>query len=321
MSMSDDEPYDADGDVSRFLHCPSPEAHLFPFSEPEGTLVGLCQNAPATADEVQGHQAPQTLNAAPDLLGHQAPTTTEFQGLPAPQTLNAAPDFGLQQEPITGFHDHPAPQVLGVAPDFGLQAPTTEIQGHPPAPDFSVPVPAIGAAEHCQAPIINAEQYQASAMDVDQYYQTMAMDNIQPTQMVAPEMHHQAYGGFPDPTPMLCDGVDEASLFQANTNMHMLVNGVVPDPSPSVYEQLINDGEVELAAILRDIERGDNADAAAAGAALNDVHPVKEDVFFRPIIRGQLDCSRCRSVREVVCLDGNKQQGPSSPIHSIVYNT
>jgi hypothetical protein len=254
-------------------------------------------------------------------LGHQAPTTTEFQGLPAPQTLNAAPDFGLQQEPITGFHDHPAPQVLGVAPDFGLQAPTTEIQGHPPAPDFSVPVPAIGAAEHCQAPIINAEQYQASAMDVDQYYQTMAMDNIQPTQMVAPEMHHQAYGGFPDPTPMLCDGVDEASLFQANTNMHMLGNGVVPDPSPSVYEQLINDGEVELAAILRDIERGDNANAAAAGAALNDVHPVKEDVFFRPIIRGQLDCSRCRSVREVVCLDGNKQQGPSSPIHSIVYNT
>ncbi|XP_066360643.1 uncharacterized protein [Miscanthus floridulus] len=144
-------------------------------------------------------------------------------------------------------------------------------------------------------------------MDVDQYNQPMAVDNTQPTQMLAPEMHHQAYGGFPDPTPMLCDGVNEASLFQANTNMHMLANGVVPDPSPSVYEQLVNDGEAELAAILWDIERGDNAGAAAAGAALNDVHPVKEDVFFRPIIRGQLDCSRCRSVREVVCLDERRK--------------
>jgi hypothetical protein len=326
MSMSDDEPYDADGDVSRFLHCPSPEAHLFPLSEPEGTLVGICHNAPAaTTDEVQGHQqAPHTLNAAPDLLGrHHVPTTTEFQGLPvAPQTtLNAAaPDFGLQQPPtIIGFQAHPTPvQTLGVAPDFGHQAPTTEFQGHP-APDFGLPAPAIDAAEHYQAPIINAEQYQASAMEVDhQYYQPMAVDNIQPTtQMLAREMHDPAYGGFPDPTPMLCDGVDdEASLLQAN----MLANGgVVPDPSPSLYEQLINDGEPELAAIIRDIERGDNAaGSAAAGAAQNDMHPVKEEIFFRPTIRGQLDCSRCRSVREVSCLDGNKQ-GRSSPIHSILY--
>lgn len=338
--MSDDEPYDADGDVSRFLHCPSPEAHMLPcLSEPEGALVGIGQYAPpaTTDDEGQGHQqAPQTLNAAvPDSLGHQQiPTTTEFQGLPvpAPQTPNnAAPAFGgLQQAPpITGFEGHPAaPQtLLGVAPDFGLQqrAPITGFQGHydpealqtlDAAPDFGLPAvpPAIDAAA--------AEHYrqEASIMDVDYDYPPTAMlDNIPPTTqtMLAPvEMHHHhayAAGGFPDPTPMHCDGVvvDEASLLLEG-NMHMLATGggVIPDdPSPSLYQQLVNDGEGELAAIIRDIERGDNAGAgASAGAALNDdVHPVKENVFFREIIRGQLDCSRCRSVREVVCQDGNKE--------------
>lgn len=320
-----DEPYDADGDVGRFLHCPSPEAHMFPLSEPERTGVGLRH----TTDHVQGQTlaAPQTLsNAAPDLSGRG-------QGLPAPpQTLTVAPDLGLQQAPVTGFHGHPALHqslTTTVAPDFGVHAlTTTEFQGHPAlettlnaAPDFGLPVPAppIDAA---------AGNYQPSSAMLDvEYHQPMAIDNNdiqQPShQMLPPEMHRRhAYGGggFAEPTTMLCDGgADEASLVERNMQMLLADGGVIPHPhrpSPSLYEQLVNNGQAELAAVVRNLERGESSGAAAA--LINDVYPVKEDVWFRPIVRGQLDCSRCHSVREVVRQDGNYKEVcrcPTTPIN------
>ncbi|KAL5655173.1 hypothetical protein ACJX0J_034492, partial [Zea mays] len=286
-------------------------AHMFPLSEPERTGVGLRH----TTDHVQGHQlaAPQTLsNAAPDLSGRG-------QGLPAPpQTLTVAPDLGLQQAPVTGFHGHPALHqslTTTVAPDFGVHAlTTTEFQGHPAlettlnaAPDFGLPVPA--------APIVDAAagNYQPSSAMLDvEYHQPMAIDNNdiqQPShQMLPPEMHRRhAYGGggFAEPTTMLCDGgADEASLVERNMQMLLADGGVIPHPhrpSPSLYEQLVNNGQAELAAVVRNLERGESSGGAAA--LINDVYPVKEDVWFRPIVRGQLDCSRCHSVREVVRQD------------------
>ncbi|PUZ63504.1 hypothetical protein GQ55_3G073100 [Panicum hallii var. hallii] len=357
--MSDDEPYDADGDVGRFLHCPSPEAHLFPLSEPEGTLGGLFQNAPTT-EQVQGNPAPPTL-PAPD-LGVQGPAN-EVQGQPAPD-----PGLQLPATEIQGY-GHPAPQTQNAAADFGLQAPTTI---YPDPEHYEAPI--IDDAEHYdEAPIIDAEHHQTpvmdhqvAGMDVEQY-QAMAMD-VQPTHMVAPEMQ-QGYGFITDPTLMKGDnGVDAehneapmilaaAEHYQAPTinaedhqvqamdvepqyqamamddvqpATHVLAGpepqqaygafpepwlageSMYPPPSPSLLEKL-----QELAAMLDDIEAGGSggagggAEADAPDAALC---PAEEDVAFRPIVRGQLDCSRCRTVREVVTLNG------PSKVHFMVHS-
>ncbi|CAN6344860.1 unnamed protein product [Urochloa humidicola] len=88
--MSDDEAYDADGDVGRFLHCPSPEAHLV--FQPEGTLGGIFQYAPPAHVPAA---PPRTLNPAPESSGVQAP---DF-GLEAP----AAAIYGDAE------HDEAAP--------------------------------------------------------------------------------------------------------------------------------------------------------------------------------------------------------------------
>ncbi|KAF8667012.1 hypothetical protein HU200_053183 [Digitaria exilis] len=180
-TMSDDEPYDADGDVSRYLSCHSPEAHLFSLSEPEATtLGGLFHSTPPTNNE---HAHEGNPAAAPPL-----------EALPAPE-------FGVQ-EPITGVHGE-------LAPDFGVQLPATEevLQGHPAPPiiindadHYGVP-PVMNAAEHFEAPGIDVEHHQATAMDADAgQYQAMAMD-VQPAMhmLVSGEMH-QGYGFPADPT-------------------------------------------------------------------------------------------------------------------------
>ncbi|WVZ97076.1 hypothetical protein U9M48_042637 [Paspalum notatum var. saurae] len=419
----EDEPYDADGDVSRFLHCPSPEAHLFSLSEPEGSLTGLFQNAPPITAEAQSQPAQQTENAAPD-SGHRVPTvhaegyqapivdaaaehyqappaivnSVEFQATTAindadhfqASTINAgehyqaAPpvinDVEHYQVPIVDAEYHQAPTMMDVDAmdiqpthmmdsvmhqglDFPVptsmlgdgenyqpptinaehyqtatninaehhQAPAMDVVGHyqqthmmdsemRQGQGFPDPTSSLhGNGEHCQAPtinaehfqtgaIVNAEHHQLPAMDAVEYYQPMAMD-IQPTHMLAPvpEMH-EAYD-FPDPTPTLGDGgVNSTSLFEGN---NMLADGVIPPPSPPLYEQLMDDGEEDLAAIVRDIEAGDNVGGAGAsagagagaGAAL-DVCPVEEPVVFKQIRSDQLDCSRCRSVREILQHNG-----------------
>ncbi|RLN31203.1 hypothetical protein C2845_PM05G09150 [Panicum miliaceum] len=360
--MSDDEPYDADGDVGRFLHCPSPEAHLFPLSEPEGTLAGLFQNAP-TSEQVQGNQAPAPTLAAPD-FGVQAPVEGEVQGQPAP-------DSGLQL-PATEIqcYGHLAPQTQDAAADFGHQAPTTIYPEHyeasiiDDAEEHYDEAPIVDT-EYCGDPIIGAEHdqtpvmdHQVAGMDVEQY-QAMAMD-VQPTHMLAPEMQ-QGYG-FTDPTLMQVDNgvdaehneapmiMDAAEHYQAPTinaedyqvqamdvepqfqamamddvqpATHVLAGpetqqayGAFPEPrlegesmylppSPSMVEKL-----QELAAMLDDIKAGGSGSAgggAEADARDAALCPAEEDVAFRPIARGQLDCSRCRTVREVVTRNGPRK--------------
>ncbi|OEL34581.1 hypothetical protein BAE44_0004399 [Dichanthelium oligosanthes] len=532
--MSDDEPYDADGDVSRFLQCHSPDAHLFSLSEPEGTLGGLFQYAPATEQAVHGHPAaPQTLNPAPDLgvqvpatevqgqrppdFGVQLPATEEIQGHPALHTQNVAPDFGLPgpkiygqqyEAPIINGEHYEAPTIRAQhyeAPTidygapiidgnhYGARAMDVEPQFQAPAPDFGLPVPIIYGvapiinpeqyeappinaehyqaptinAEHYQAPTINAEHYQAPTINAEHYqapiinaedhqlpgmdeveqvmlmdlmlasemqngygfpdptlvqgggigaenyealiiaehhqvavvnveghqvpvmddvepqYQEMAMD-VQPAHILAPEMQPQAYGfpdptlvqgdganaehfevpiiaehhhqapvinskghqvsamdvepqqhqamamdvqpthmlptemqqahGFPDPTPppppVQGNGVDAASLLEGNNMLANGVNSIPPPTNLSLYDQLIKDGEYDLAAVLEMIKgtSGGNAGGAEAAADERDVYPTKEEVTFKPITFRQLDCSRCRSVREIVVRNGKQSE-------------
>jgi hypothetical protein len=120
----------------------------------------------------------------------------------------------------------------------------------------------------------------------------MAMDVQPATHVLAGPEPQQAYGAFPEP-------------WLAGESMY-------PPPSPSLLEKL-----QELAAMLDDIEAGGSggagggAEADAPDAALC---PAEEDVAFRPIVRGQLDCSRCRTVREVVTLNGRHKQA-----HVVLY--
>ncbi|KAJ1262172.1 hypothetical protein BS78_09G087400 [Paspalum vaginatum] len=383
----EDEPYDADGDVSRFLHCPSPEAHLFPLSEPEGSLTGLFQNAPPITAETQSHLAQQTENAAPD-SGLQVPTihAEGYQAAPASNALDyqattVINDAEHYQVPIIDAEYHQAPTMMDVEhyQSMPMDIQPTDMMDSVMHQGFDFPDPTTmhGDGEHHQPPTINAEHFQTStninaehhqspAMDVvgHHYQQThvldsemrqgqgfpdptsmhgngahcqaptidgvrlqtativnadhhqlpaMAMD-VQPMHMLAPvpEMH-QAYD-VPDPTPMHGDGgVNSTSLSEGN----MLADGVIPPPSRPLYERLMNDEEEELAlaAIVRDIEAEDNVGGEGAGAgAARDVCPVEEPVVFKEIRSDQLDCSRCRSVREIL------QHNGTNKVHLFVHS-
>ncbi|KAF8725522.1 hypothetical protein HU200_020052 [Digitaria exilis] len=329
--MSDDEPYDSDGDVIRYLSCHSPEAHLFSLSEPlEATLGGLFHSAAPTINN--GHVQQGNPAAAPPL-----------EALPAPE-------IGVQA-PITGVHGQPAP-------DFGVQFPATEhVQGHPApsimtgmeidtlvAPEkmtqmmqqaygaFPNPTPPIQHgggvhgedfhqapimdSQHFQAPTINSEHRVAPPINGEHHQEVpgMAMLVDQPeTNTMAPEammqMMQQAYGGFPpDPTPpMQQGGVDAAySLLAGDSSM-------LPPPSPTIYTMLD-----ELAAMLEagGVDMGNDGGAAEARDDARGVFATanaeEEDVVFEPIVRGQLDCARCLPTREILDDIGEKPPPPNA---------
>ncbi|KAG2623820.1 hypothetical protein PVAP13_3KG081727 [Panicum virgatum] len=199
---------------------------------------------------------------------------------------------GMDVEQYQGMAMDVQPMHMLMAPEmqqggYGFPHPTlVQRDGVVNAEHYEAAI--MAAAEHYQAPAMNAEDHQAQAMDVEPQHQAMAMvDDVQPaaTHLLAagPETitQQQAYGAFP---------------WLAGESMY-------PPPSPSLLEKL-----QELAAMLDVIEAGGSGSggAAAAGAEADAAAlcPAEEDVAFRPIARGQLDCSRCRTVREVVTLNG-----------------
>jgi len=289
--MSDDEPYDADGDVGRFLHCPSPEAPLlFPLSEPEATPpAGLFQDAPTADEQVHGNNpaAPPPALPAPAEQVQDHPTIDDAEQHQTP-VMDHQAAAGMDVEQYQGMAMDVQPMHMLMAPEmqqggYGFPHPTlVQRDGVVNAEHYEAAI--MAAAEHYQAPAMNAEDHQAQAMDVEPQHQAMAMvDDVQPaaTHVLAagPETitQQQAYGAFP---------------WLAGESMY-------PPPSPSLLEKL-----QELAAMLDDLEAGGSGSAAAAGAEAAALCPGEEDVAFRPIVRGQLDCSRCRTVREVVTLNG-----------------
>lgn len=160
-------------------------------------------------------------------------------------------------------------------------------------------------AVHYEAPPINAQHYEAPAFNNDEHHQVqaMAMEDVvePPTHAPAPEMQiPQAHGAFPDPTPMPQQGggggVDGASWLEGES--------MFPPPSPTMCRMLD-----ELAAMLQATDgaegnAGGGAKAAAPDDDDDDVGPADEEVTFKPIVPGRLDCARCRSVREVLALHG-----------------
>jgi len=303
-AMSDDEPYDADGDVGRFLHCPSPEAPLlFPLSEPEATPpAGHFQDAPTADEQVHGNNpaAPPPALPAPAEQVQDHPTIDDAEQHQTP-VMDHQAAAGMDVEQYQGMAMDVQPMHM-LAPEvqrgYGFQDPTL-VQGDNGVDAEHYEAPIMAAAEHYQAaPAINSEDHQAQAMDVEPQYQAMAMDGVrvqQATHVLAGAETQQALGAFPDPTPPPMQqggGVGAWAPWLPGESMY-------PPPSPSLLQKL-----QELAAMLDDLEAGGSGSAAAAGAEADALCPGEEDVAFRPIVRGQLDCSRCRTVREVVTLNG-----------------
>ncbi|CAL4903488.1 unnamed protein product [Urochloa decumbens] len=376
--MSDDEEYDADADVGRFLQCPSPGGHMFPLSQPDGGQYAPpthVQPTPAPAAQGQGQPAPpQTLNPAPDFgvqnlaaiyyeHDDEAPpaiysNAQDHHQLPASMDVDdqyqdhAAAAMDVQPPPRYGGFPDRTLLVLAQGDDgvvHGDHYYQVRIMGnqHYPAPTINdVPPPVIAEHHQDQEPIMDAEHYgaaivdgghhQVPAMDDVHYeappinaehhrappsmdvepppqYEAMAMDVVPPaTQMP------QASGGFPNPTTPWLEG--SSSMFS-------------DPPSPTMCRMLD-----ELAAMLQGVDGGEDgsgggAEAAAEGGGDNAaaggadeadesddeeeeyVGPDDDEVKFKPLTHGQLDCSRCHSVREVLAIDW------PSKIHFAVHST
>ena len=68
----------------------------------------------------------------------------------------------------------------------------------------------------------------------------------------------------------------------------------------------MDDGDDSIDALFKSAEDAGNNGNSAAWAEHSAVFPVEEGLTFVPFVRGQLDCSKCRSVREVLHESGNK---------------
>lgn len=167
------------------------------------------------------------------------------------------------------------------------QAPvmTPNAAAPPASTGFHAPPPFMNAVEHYQAPLgIDATQFQ---------YQAPAMDiQIQPPQMLPAA--EQAYGYIPEPPLAAATGVgfDALPSFDEDMFLDAPAGGI-----PSLY-----DGEDEFSALFRDL---DQVGAAAGEPAMEvelavDVPPVEEDPVFVPFVPGQLDCTNCHTVRELL---------------------
>ena len=66
----------------------------------------------------------------------------------------------------------------------------------------------------------------------------------------------------------------------------------------------MDDGDYSVDALFKSAEDAGNNDSGAV--AEHSVFPVEEGLTFVPFVRGQLNCSKCRSVREVLHESGNK---------------
>lgn len=105
----------------------------------------------------------------------------------------------------------------------------------------------------------------------------------------------QAYG-FPE-DPVLAR-IDALPSFDAIFDDIVLPNL----ENMSLYDQFMDDRDDVVRvdeALIKNLEDQSDTDIGNA-AAEHTVPPIEEDLNFVPFVRGQLDCSNCRSVRDVL---------------------
>jgi hypothetical protein len=106
-----------------------------------------------------------------------------------------------------------------------------------------------------------------------------------------------------DPVPAARATTDPTPSFEA-----LFDDIVLPDlGTMSLYDEFMDDGDdEEVEALIRSVEDAGNTGALAE----HSVPPAEEDLDFVPFVRGQLDCSNCRSVREVLHESGKHAHNP-----------
>ncbi|CAN6237935.1 unnamed protein product [Urochloa humidicola] len=165
----------------------------------------------------------------------------------------------------------------------------------------------------------------APATDDGENHPALAVD-VQPP---------QTHGGFPDddPAPAVMANNDPMALLDAfffddivlpNLETMSLLNDADDD-------LFIDDvGEDEVDALIRSIEDAGNVDISSGVAEDTAVPLVEKDYLdFVPFVRGELDCSNCRSVREMLHESANHKlhfdvhvaPDPESFQHAIFYRT
>ncbi|KAL6634593.1 hypothetical protein ACP70R_027264 [Stipagrostis hirtigluma subsp. patula] len=274
MSADSDEMYDDDDDcdVSRYLRSPRSESHLLDAPEPGATTGVEHHQAPASF----GFQAPTT-----DVEHRQPPASFGFQALNVDVDHHQVPAFGFHQPPTIDADQHQSPA-------FDFQAPTIGVEHHH-APEFGFQPPTIGV-EHHQTPAFGLQAPTISDVVEHQQppaafgFQAATIDDVQHPQMLNPD---QAFD-LPDPMLMQAAGV------------HGTLAGV--SGCPSLHDQITNDGEDEIDRLMKNMEMEEiYAVDGPMAEHVDVVGPVEEDdITFVPFTRGQLGCTNCRTVREVV---------------------
>ena len=180
------------------------------------------------------------------------------------------------------------PLVLAV-PDDGETA-ATHVVGAPQ----HVPPPVLGGVALPTAPTTPVNLSMEFGNDDVQNNHAMTMD-MQPLQ-------GQGQYGFP---------ADHATLPEQSCVLPELLGAL------SLYDHYsMDDGDDDTVhALFKSAEDAGNNHSSAV-AAEHSVLPVEEDLItFVPFVLGQLDCSKCRSVREVLHESGNKTSLHASDIY------
>jgi hypothetical protein len=126
--------------------------------------------------------------------------------------------------------------------------------------------------------------------------------DIEPLQMLPPAQ--QAYG-FPEPPLASATGVDFDSQPSFDEGMLHGIPRLAGSRSPSLY------GQNDLAALFNgiDVSSATGGDAVVEEVEAPGVRPVEEDnIIIVPFIPGQLDCTKCCTVQELLHENGKIQK-------------
>ncbi|KAK3152842.1 hypothetical protein QOZ80_2BG0164260 [Eleusine coracana subsp. coracana] len=207
--------------------------------------------------------------------------------LPEPHHLpmtTIADDLDLLATQFVDDSQHAPADPALQAPLMTPNAATTTGFVHEPAA-----MDVVGGYQEAALLSISVEDYQYQAPT------TMAI--VQQPEMVVPSAADEHAYAFPEPPPLgaAAIGMDDGAL---PPSFQDTFHGG-PAGNPSLY-----DGNDELAALFDGIDVGD---ATGTGYATtmevepDYVRPVEDDsTMFVPFVPGQLDCTKCHTVRELV---------------------
>ncbi|KAK3137254.1 hypothetical protein QOZ80_5BG0449850 [Eleusine coracana subsp. coracana] len=292
--------YDSDGDVSRYLQSPGPESHLLDLSDEHQAITypgsGHIDHVQMPEMDLQG----ATIDA-----GQQQASPVEFVGFHQAPAVDVEQNAGPPVPVMDVEHQPPQALILGVEQQPALSFQTQQIA------DANHQAETIDDIEHHQTPatdaehqpaqalILGVEQQTAQVLDIEHHqapptnndveHQTSTTDNVQHHDAPAIEEveHHQAPAmedielsqGTASQEPYIIlvpavEHVDNSSWVHEMLTEEDRV--IFPPPSPPLEEESPVENEVDLPTFEDD------------------------DFDYVPFVHGELDCTRCHTVREVI---------------------